>query len=222
MKSNIYSFLLAFMMILVTGLLHNVYAHNIFTYTYSVSTDSIYDTVDQVPVLKKAGGNVQKFLSKEIQYPVDALAKELEGKVMVTFVVTKEGELANLELVKGIYKSIDNEALRVVKLMDKWKPGELKGQKVNTKVTIPVHFYISDENREIAKQIKPFYENDRAPLFVIDKKKVTGLANLDYYNIKSIRVIKGKKAIELYGEEGKNGVLIVETKPGTEPIYRRY
>lgn len=222
MKSNMNSFFLAFMMILTLGLIQDVSAINTSLNNYTLSSDSIYETVDKVPVLKKAGGDVQKFLSKEIQYPIDALAKELEGKVMVAFVVTKDGELANVELVKGFYKSIDDEALRVVKQLDKWKPGELNGQKVNTKVSIPVHFYISDENREIAKQIKPFYENDRAPLFVIDKKKVTGLAHLEYYNIKSIRVIKGKKAVELYGEEAKNGVLVVETKPGTEPIYRRY
>ena len=140
----------------------------------------------------------------------------------MSFVVTKDGEIANIELEKGLYESVDKEALRVVSLLEKWKPGVLNGEKVNTKVTIPVHFYISEENREIAKQIKPFYENDRAPLFVLDKKKVTGIATLQYYNIKSIRVIKGKKAIELYGNEAKNGVLVIETKRGTEPVYKRY
>ncbi len=186
-----------------------------------ISNDSIYQTVDRVPVFKKAGGNVQKYLSKQIKYPIDALAKEIEGKVMVSFVVSKQGSIANIEVLNGLCESIDKEALRVVSLLGKWKPGVVNDEKVHTKVTLPVHFYISDENKDIAKQIKPFYSNDRTPLFIIDNKKVTGLATLEYYNVKSIRVIKGKKAMDLYGEEAKNGVLIIETKRGTEPIYKK-
>ncbi len=221
MKSRVQS-LIYIILFVIGGFCIPVSAMELKSTTSNSANDSIYQTVDKVPVFKKAGGNVQKFLSKQIQYPIDALAKEIEGKVMVTFVVSKDGDIANVEIVKGLYESIDKEALRVVSTLDKWKPGILNGENVHTKVTIPVHFYISEENKEIAKQIKPFYSNDRTPLFVIDKKKVTGLATLEYYNVKSIRVIKGKKAIELYGEEAKNGVLVVETKRGTEPVYKRY
>ncbi len=222
MKTKVQSVFIGLVLVFLLGHFQCSNANNTLIVHYTVSNDSIYDTVDKVPVAKKAGGNVQKFLSKQIQYPIDALAKEIEGKVLVSFVVTNSGKIANVELVKGLSESVDKEAIRVVGLLDKWKPGELNGKKVHTKVTLPVHFYISDENREIARQIKPFYENDRAPLFVIDKKKVTGLASIEYYNIKSIRVIKGKKAIELFGEDAKNGVLVIETKRGTEPVYRRY
>ncbi len=221
MKSRVQS-LIYIILIVIGGFCIPVSAMELKSTTSNSANDSIYQTVDKVPVFKKAGGNVQKFLSKQIQYPIDALAKEIEGKVMVTFVVSKDGDIANVEIVKGLYESIDKEALRVVSTLDKWKPGILNGENVHTKVTIPVHFYISEENKELAKQIKPFYSNDRTPLFVIDKKKVTGLATLEYYNVKSIRVIKGKKAIDLYGEEAKNGVLVIETKRGTEPIYKRY
>ena len=106
--------------------------------------------------------------------------------------------------------------------MEKWKPAKLNGQDVATKVTIPVYFYLSQENKELAQQLKPFYVDNKPPLFVIDKKKVMGLTTLDYYNVKSIRVIKGEKAISLYGEDAKNGVLVVETKRGTPRDYQRY
>ena len=106
--------------------------------------------------------------------------------------------------------------------MEKWKPAQLNGMEVATKVTIPVHFYLSQENKDLAQQLKPFYENNKPPLFVIDKKKVLGLTTLEYYNIKSVRVIKGDKAINLYGEDARNGVLVIETKRGTPRDYQMY
>ncbi|WP_075589979.1 energy transducer TonB [Labilibacter marinus] len=186
------------------------------------SAEKIYDTVDQVPLHKKNRGNVQKYLSKNIKYPVDALAKEIEGKVMVSFVVSSLGEINDVKLVEGLFESIDTEALRVVKTMKEWKPAKLDGELVAAKVTIPVHFYLSEENKALAEQIKPFYLNDHPPLFVLDNKKVMGVTTLDYFNVKSIRVIKGKKALDLYGEEGKNGVLVVQTKRGTSRDYQMY
>lgn len=184
--------------------------------------DSIYLKVDKVPVFTKNRGNVQKYLSKNITYPVDALAKEIEGKVLVSFIITKEGKLKDAKIEKKLYDSADKEAIRVVRTMQDWKPGKLNGNEVSTKMIIPVHFILSDDNRKIAQQIKPFYANDKPPLFVLDDKKVNGLTNLEYYNIKSIRVMKGEKAIALYGEEAINGVIIFETKRGTSPDYQMY
>ncbi len=185
--------------------------------------DSVYTSVDKVPVFKKRSGNIQKYLSKEIRYPLDALAKGIEGKVMVSFVITAGGKLVNPIVIEGLSESIDKEAIRVVSLLDAWKPGVVEGKDVDTKMIIPVHFYLSEENRKLSQQLKPFYEEGmQPPLFVLDKKKVTGLSVVEYYNIKSIRVIKGQKALDLYGEEGRNGVVVVETKRGTDPIYQRY
>jgi len=184
--------------------------------------DSVYMTVDKAPVLKKQSGKLQKYLSKKINYPIDAFAKGIEGKVMVSFVVSKEGELLNPQLEEGLYQSLDAEALRVISTLTDWKPGMVNGLPVATKLVIPVHFYISDEDKKLSEQLRPLYANDTPPLFVLDNQKVTGLTTLDYYNVKSIRVIKGSKATELYGQDGKNGVLVIETKRGTEPTYKRY
>ncbi len=185
--------------------------------------DSVYVTVDKAPKLKEKGGDVQKFLRKEIDYPIEAIAIAKEGDVLVTFVVTANGNMVNPHIEKSLSESLDKEALRVVSLMKYWKPGVADGKKVDTKMTIPVHFYLSDENKQLSQQLKPFYEGGRKPpLFILDKKKVTGLSVIEYYNVKSVRVIKGKKAIELYGEDGRNGVVVIETKQGTEPVYKRY
>ncbi len=191
--------------------------------SFFTQRDSVYVTVDKAPRLKEKGGDVQKFISKEINYPIEAIAKVEEGKVLVTFVVTANGNMVNPHIEKGLSESLDKEALRVVSLMKYWKPGVVDGEKVDTKMIVPVHFYLSEENKRLSQQLKPFYEGGRKPpLFILDKKKVTGLSVVEYYNVKSVRVIKGKKAIELYGEDGRNGVVVIETKNGTEPVYKRY
>ncbi|SMO74263.1 TonB family C-terminal domain-containing protein [Saccharicrinis carchari] len=193
-----------------------------YTQSEEIQAEKIYETVNQVPVFTKNRGHVQKYLSKNLQYPVDALAKAVEGKVLVSFVVSSSGNIKDIRLEEGLTPSTNEEALRVVGTMEKWKPAKLDGRNVATQVTIPVHFYLSEENKQLSQQLKPFYINNNPPLFIVDKKKVLGLTTLAYYNIKSIRVIKGEKAMDLYGKDAKNGVLVIETKRGTPRNYQRY
>ena len=91
---------------------------------------------------------VSKLLSENIIYPEEAKAKGLAGTVFVQFVVTKEGNVANIKIARGVDPLLDAEAIRVVKDMPKWKPGEqskkVNGEKVwvpkNVAITLPVHF----------------------------------------------------------------------------------
>ncbi|GAF02669.1 energy transducer TonB [Saccharicrinis fermentans] len=185
-------------------------------------TEKVYTSVDKVPVFGKYGGNVKKYIRKNVAYPLDALVKETEGEVLVSFVVTSKGLVNNVQVEKGLTKSIDNEALRLVEGMKKWKPAKVGGTAVASKVTIPVGFYLTDANRNLSKQLQPFYAKGQPPLFVLDNKKVMGIKTVEYYNIKSIRVVKGEKAVAMYGEDAKNGVLVVETKRGTPRDYQMY
>ncbi|MGQ1783784.1 MULTISPECIES: energy transducer TonB [unclassified Saccharicrinis] len=189
---------------------------------FTQSVEKVYESVDKVPVYGKYGGNIQKYFDKKLEYPVDALAKELEGKVLVSFVVTSKGIVSNAKIEKGLSESADKEALRLVNAMDKWKPAKIGRTSVASKVTMPINFYLSDKSRNLARQLKPFYANDKPPLFVLDNKKVLGITSVEYYNVKSIRVIKGERAIALYGEDAKNGVLVVETKRGTPREYQMH
>jgi TonB family protein len=193
-----------------------------FSSTLNMSLDSVYTKVDKLPMFKMHNGNIQKYLSKNIKYPLDAFAKEIEGKVIVSCILTKEGKLINPLVEKGFCTSIDTEALRVISSMQAWKPGVLNEHAVNIRMSIPVYFYLKKENRHIAQQLKPFYIQEKIPLFIINDKKVKGLNYLNYYNIKSIRVVKGKKAMQLYGTDAQYGVVIIETKKGAPPIYQRY
>ena len=81
-----------------------------------------------------------KFLGKNIKYPPQAMENEIQGRVIVTFVIMKDGSITNAEVVRGVDPLLDKEALRVVNLMPKWKPGKQRGKAVNVKYTIPVTF----------------------------------------------------------------------------------
>ena len=80
------------------------------------------------------------YLSENIKYPEDCEKDSIEGRVIVTFVVEKDGSLTEAKVVKGVHPSLDEEALRAVKGMPKWIPGAWNGERVRTKYTIPVTF----------------------------------------------------------------------------------
>ena len=99
--------------------------------------EEIHNFVEEMPQFK---GDIMLFLSKNIRYP--SLAQELgiQGKVICQFVVDRNGAIENVEVVRGIDKSLDNEAVRVIKSMPNWKPGRMNGRTVKVKYTLPIYF----------------------------------------------------------------------------------
>ncbi|MCU4175539.1 TonB family protein [Carboxylicivirga sp. N1Y90] len=181
--------------------------------------EQIETTVDKLPRLKGARGSFNQFISKKITYPENAKLRGVEGDVWVAFVVTKDGELANVKVDKSVDPILDEVVLRFVRKCKEWKPGVLNREKVNTQMLVPVKFTLSDNERSLAEQLKQFDHMDVPPLFVIDNKPIVGLTQIEDYNVRSIRVIKGDKAVALYGEQAKNGVVVITSKRGTPPIY---
>jgi len=181
----------------------------------------VYDIVDKKPSLEGFKHNFNKYLKKALVYPEDAFLKQTEGVVYVSFVVTKAGEVKDVFISRSSDNVFNAEAVRVVqKTSGKWKPGMVDKQPVNTRMVLPVRFQLSAEDRDAASLLATFDQAGVRPLFVLDKKIVEGVLKVQDYNILSIRVIKGKKAVELYGEKGKNGVVVITTKNGVDPIYK--
>ena len=94
-----------------------------------------------------------KFIGKNIKYPTQALENGIQGRVIVQMVVTKEGDIAESMVVRGVDPLLDAEALRVINSMPKWKPGKQRGEAVNVKYTIPVNFRLSSSDGEV-KEVK--------------------------------------------------------------------
>ena len=83
------------------------------------------------------------FLSRRITYPIVMQKSQLEGKVLVGFIVNKEGSVTDVKVIRGVSPEFDEEAIRVAKSMPKWNPGMQDGEKVNVRYTLPIQFRLN-------------------------------------------------------------------------------
>lgn len=100
----------------------------------------IYDIVDNMPDFPGGQAALMKFLAKNIKYPVIAQENDIQGRVIVQFVVNKNGRIAGAKVVRGVDPFLDVEALRVINSMPDWKPGIQQGKPVRVRLTMPVIF----------------------------------------------------------------------------------
>ena len=105
-----------------------------------VDENGVYMVCDQMPMYPGGMQELMKYLQKNIQYPQDAKEKGIHGRVIVQFIVEKDGSIKDTKVVRSIAPSLDNEALRVINTMPKWEPGKHKGEAVSVKYTVPVAF----------------------------------------------------------------------------------
>lgn len=100
----------------------------------------IYNIVDVMPVFPGGDKALRQFIANSVKYPELAQEKGIQGKVYVTFVVAKDGLVANCEIARGVDPILDKEALRVVSSLPKWQPGKINGKAVNVQFTVPINF----------------------------------------------------------------------------------
>ena len=104
------------------------------------SAEEVFMVVENMPEFPGGNTELMKFLAKNINYPAEAQQKGEQGRVIVQFVVGKDGKLSDIKIMKSISPALDAEAIRVVKAMPDWKPGTQRGQAVNVKFNIPIFF----------------------------------------------------------------------------------
>lgn len=101
---------------------------------------TIYTTVEKMPTFPGGEFKMYEFLAMNIRYPQRAREDGYSGTVYVRFVVEPDGTITNIEVAKGVGGGCSEEAVRVVKMMPKWIPGEAFGKKVRVTYTLPVNF----------------------------------------------------------------------------------
>jgi len=106
----------------------------------SENQENIYGTVEQMPEYPGGQDGLRNFLARTVRYPIEALQKGIQGKVFVNFVIDENGEVTKIQIAKGVHKSLDQEAVRVVQLMPKWMPGIHDGKPVKVSYTVPISF----------------------------------------------------------------------------------
>ncbi len=112
-----------------------------------VDNDSIYQIVEVMPEFPGGTEKMMDYLSKNIKYPEAAKEKGISGRVFLSFVIEKDGAVSNVKVAKGIGKECDDEALRVVKAMPKWKPGLQKGKPVRVNYMLPIFFKLDESEK---------------------------------------------------------------------------
>lgn len=99
-----------------------------------------FEQLEQKPEFPDGNAGLGKYLSENIKYPKKAVKKNITGKVFVQFVIDKTGKVIDVTVPRGVDKSLDKEAVRVVKSMPNWKPGMKDGVPVKVRYTIPINF----------------------------------------------------------------------------------
>ncbi len=102
--------------------------------------NKVFDVVEQQPQYPGGMGALNQWLGSNIKYPVMAAENGIEGRVVVQFVVERDGSVSGVHVVRGVDPSLDKEATRVVSAMPKWIPGKQNGSAVRVKYTVPVTF----------------------------------------------------------------------------------
>ena len=108
----------------------------------SNTNDSVYRTTDQVPEYIGGFAKMSSFIRNEVVYPNIALELGDEGKVFVQFIVQKDGQITHCKVMKSVSPELDFEAIRVIRAMPKWIPGEINNKPAKSYFTIPINFKI--------------------------------------------------------------------------------
>ena len=195
----------------------------------------VFRVVEEMPEFPGGMGECLKFLGKNIKYPVEAQKAGVQGKVIVQFVVEKDGNIANPKVVRSIDPDLDGEAIRVISIMPKWKPGMQKGQPVRVKYTVPVTFRLdgkdtkSNETRHLELRTDSVFQENplrigketfslkdwkEKPLLIVDgiEKPYSQMEKMNASDIESISVLKDAAGTAIYGAKAKNGVILITTK----------
>ena len=210
----------------------------------------IFQVVEEMPQFPGGLGEAMKFLAKNIKYPVEAQQAKIEGRVIVRFVVGRDGSVSDVEVMRGVSPELDAEAVRVVSLMPKWIPGKQRGKAVAVKYTMPIMFRLQTPAQEQKKEemghtlqismkvgegadigdvnmvkdhLRSHYTGvpvrnpeGKSPLVVLDGK-VLGkgtdiLTKISPDQIESISVLKNESAKAEYGDDAKDGVIVITSK----------
>ena len=201
------------------------------TYDEAPSGD-VFDVVEEMPQFPGGAPKLMEYLSQNIRYPKEAMEADKQGRVIVTFVVDKDGSIRDARVVKSVDPLLDAEGLRVISSMPNWTPGKQSGKAVNVKYTVPITFRLDGGKPKEAPTATGSFTPTETPkadgsflpvesivkpsLVIVDGKSYDDLEkvmkSLDPKTIESMTVLKDKAAIEQYGEKAKDGVVIITTK----------
>ncbi len=199
--------------------MRKIFATMIALLVFMVLQSQVYkiSEVDDAPVFAKGKMTQESFLKYYLQYPQADYDKGVQGVVTIGCVVDSTGMITESEVINSVSKEIDKEALRLVSLMPFYEPAKKSGKTVGVEYQIMIPFVIKNNevsvsNTTVSSQIVTNSNATKNPLYVVDSKVLEKDSNIDPENIRKVRIIKGQKAIDLYGNRAKDGIIMIDTK----------
>ena len=122
--------------------------------------DTVYQIVEEMPQFPGGENALMEYVSKNVVYPEEAKEKEIQGRVFISFVVEKDGSIGGVKVLRGIGGGCDEESVRVISDMPKWKPGKQKGEAVRVSYQIPIMFKLGQTNDEYKTTVKTVIAGD--------------------------------------------------------------
>ena len=187
--------------------------------------DDAFDVVEQMPEYPGGPKALMEFLNNNVQYPAEAEKAGIQGRVIATFVVEKDGSISQPTVVKSVNPLLDAEAIRVISAMPNWIPGKQNGKVVRVKYTVPLSFNLDGGGEEIDHLCREdgtiveidIEKGDTAivkPLFIVDGKVMDGrkVYSINPKTIERYYMQNGQEAIEKYGDKAKDGVVLITLK----------
>ena len=164
----------------------------------------VYDVVDEMPQFPGGPSKLFEFLAKNIRYPAEAEKAGAVGRVIVSFVVEKDGSISNAKAVKAIHPALDEEALRVINSMPNWTPGKKNGEDTRVKYVVPITFHLQGENAVTMK-------NDNDPKAYEGASKSAEVVVVGYGEKPSVTDKESRATIRSIS--GKEPYIIVDGSP---------
>ena len=191
--------------------------------------DAFY-VVDEMPTFKEGdpAPEFRKYIAENLRYPESAAKNKISGRVIVQFMVNKNGDVVNPVVVRSVDPVLDKESLRVVRSSPRWEPGKHQGKPVNVLFTFPVNFVLD----EPAVEKKPDHVamsvntesgsltirnpdgSDSNPVIILDGEVVETVEGFDPELIEKIDVIKDPDSDIVKKYNAKDGVVLITTKEG--------
>ncbi len=168
---------------------------------------------------KFEGGDIVSFRNwvlSRVVYPAEAVEKDIQGKVVLKFVIERDGSLTNVEVLASPDELLAREAVRVVSDSPRWTPGTIKGDPARVFYVLPVDFVLKgDGDLDMPPAVTEGFEipqTGEQVLYVVDGRKVKSIDDLDVGDVESIAVLKDEAAKKKYGRAAKDGVILITTK----------
>jgi TonB family protein len=197
---------------------------------------SVFTAVEQVPAFPGGEAGFSKFTSATIKYPKAAREANVQGRVVASFIVEKDGSLTDIKVIRGIGYGADEETVRMLRTSPNWKPGMQNGKPVRVAYSVPINFALAAEDDDKSlktgytpaiKPVKDLADTNHvtplikirngygtSPVYVLNGKviKQEDFSILNPKNIQSISVLKDKASTAIYGRGSENGVILIKTK----------